>query len=232
LEGSGATLGWVDATTEESLAQEYRVEGFPTIKVFPGGGGKSSGSAVDYQGGRQASHIVQAALDEVDRSGKPKEIPELVSAEVMKEHCEGTGGICVLYALPHILDTGAAGRNKYRDVMAAASKAVRGMNFASLWFEGGAQPDLEDTLELTFGFPSVAAYSADKGAFAVHRGSFTEANIRKFLTGITTGRQGTYEIRKVPTVATVEPWDGEDGVPIEEESLADIMGWDDEEPEL
>jgi hypothetical protein len=30
-------------------------------------------------------------------------------------------------------------------------------------------------------------------------------------------------------VVKTEPWDGKDGVPIEEESLADIMGWDDDD---
>ena len=238
LDGTGATLGWVDATAEESLAQEYGIQGFPTIKVFPGGKGKSSYSAMDYEGGRQTSQIVQAALEEVDRSGVPKEIPELVSEDVMRENCEGSGSkICVFFALPHILDTGADGRNKYKEVMTAASKAVRGMAFNFLWFEGGAQSDLENALELTFGFPAVAAYSVDKGVYTVHRGSFSESNVRKFLTGITTGKQGTYKISKVPTINTVEPWDGKDGVPFEEEPLEDIMGWDDddddsEEPEL
>ena len=30
-------------------------------------------------------------------------------------------------------------------------------------------------------------------------------------------------------VVDAEPWDGKDGVPIEEESLEDIMGWDDDD---
>lgn len=235
LDGTGAQLGWVDATTEESLAQEYGVQGFPTIKVFPGGKGKSPSSAMDYQGGRQASQIVQYALAEVDRSGVPKEIPELTSTDVMMENCEGGNKICVFCALPHILDSGADGRNKYKDIVTAASKAVRGMSFHFIWFEGGAQPDLENTLEMTFGFPAVAAYSMSKEVYIVHRASFTESNIRKFLTGITTGKLRTSKISKVPAIETVEAWDGKDGVPFEEESLADIMGWDDDddvEPEL
>lgn len=236
LEGSGASLGWVDATANESLAQEYRIEGFPTIKVFPGGKGKSSSTAMEYQGGRQADNIVSYALAEVDRSGVPKEIAEMTSEAIMKDNCEGSNRICVFFALPHILDSGADGRNKYRDTMTEASKAVRGMAFNFLWFEGGSQPDLENTLELTFGFPAVAAYSVDKGVYIVHRGSFTESNIRRFLTGITTGKQGTSKISKVPKISTVEPWDGKDGTPLEEEfSLDEIMGWDDDddkEPEL
>lgn len=235
LRGSGATLGWVDATAEESLAAQFEVKGFPTIKVFPGGKGKTSSSAFEYQHGRETGQIVQFALEEVDRTGVPKEIPEMVSEDIFFENCEpGASKLCVFFALPHILDSGAEGRNKYRDIMAEASKAVRGMSFNFLWFEGGSQPDLENSLDMTFGFPAVAAYSMEKGVYTVHRGSFTEANIRKFLMGITTGRQGTEKISKAPKIELNEPWDGKDGAPIEEEfSLEDIMGWDDEdEPEL
>lgn len=229
LHGSGATLGWIDATANESLAAEYQVQGFPTIKVFPGGKGKSSSSAMEFTGGRQAEQIIAYALEEVDRSGIPKEIPEMISEQVMKENCEGSNKLCVFVALPHILDSGADGRNKYKEIITAASKAVRGMPFSFLWFEGGSQPDLENTLELTFGFPAVAAYSVDKGVYTVHRGSFTESNIRKFLMSVTTGKQGTYKVSKTPQIETVEPWDGNDGAVMEEEfSLEDIMGWDEE----
>ena len=236
LNGNGATLAWVDATMEESLAKEFGVKGFPTIKVFSGGKGKSAASAVDYQGGRQTDQIVAFALDEVDRTGTPKEIEELTSEMMMGKNCGG-GKICIFFALPHILDSGAEGRNKYRETMTAASKAVRGMNFNFMWFEGGSQTDLEQTLELTFGFPAVAAYSADKGVYSVHRASYGEANIRKWLLSITTGRQPTYKVSKEPMIELVEPWDGQEGKPVEEEfSLDEIMGWDDDadgkEPEL
>ena len=229
LDGSGAFLGIVDATVETSLASQFGVSGYPTIKVFPGGSGKTYSDAMEYEGGRQSEQIVQYALAEVDRSGVPKEIPELTSAQVMKDTCEGTNKICVFFALPHILESGADGRNKYKDIMASSAKAVRGMSFHFIWFEGSSQPSLEQELELTFGYPAVAAYSVEKGVYAVHRASFTETNIRKFLMGITTGRQSTYAIRSVPEINTVEPWDGKDGVPFEEEPLDDIMGWDDED---
>mmetsp|Transcript_52253 Transcript_52253/g.111043 ORF Transcript_52253/g.111043 Transcript_52253/m.111043 type:complete len:457 (-) Transcript_52253:171-1541(-) len=230
LSGSGATLAVVDATVETSLASEYGVQGFPTIKIFPGGAKSGSRDASDYQGGRTKEQIVSYVLAEVDRTGAPKEIPELVGPAVLEETCGSGKTLCVFAALPHILDTGAEGRNKYRDIITAASKAVRGMPFEFLWFEGGnAQGKLESALELTFGFPAVAAYSKEKGVYAVHRGSFTEANLRKFLMGITAGKVGTYQMRDELIVVETDPWDGKDGEPIEEESLADIMGWDGDE---
>jgi protein disulfide-isomerase A6 len=100
------------------------------------------------------------------------------------------------------------------------------MAFEFMWFEGGNyQTQLEESMELTFGFPAIAAYSMDKGVYAVHRASFTEQNIRKFLTGITTGKSPTYKVRDMPKVVTVDPWDGKDGVPFEEEPFE----WDDDD---
>lgn len=226
-------LATVDATVEEGLARQFQVQGYPTIKVFPGGINKNAAAAIDYTGGREIESIVSFLLEEVDRSGVPKEIPELISQDILLEECgSGTKQICVLAALPHILDSGVDGRNKYRDILTDASKSVRGMSFSFFWFEGGNhQLDLESALDLTFGYPALAAYSIDKGAYAVQRSSFTEVNIRKFLLGITSGRQGTTPIKEIPRVVTAEPWDGLEGVPFEEESLEDIMGWDDDDDE-
>jgi protein disulfide-isomerase A6 len=122
------------------------VKGFPTIKLFRGGAGKSHADGEDYKGGREASGIVEALLAEVDRTGVPKELPELVSAEVLKDNCSGNNHICVIAAFPHILDSGASGRNKYKELVSTVSKTF-GASFSFLWFEGTSQPDLEQALE-------------------------------------------------------------------------------------
>ena len=229
LSKAGVSLATVDATIEESLAGQFQVKGFPTIKLFPGGAKSGPGDAIEYQGGREAEQIVQTLLKEVDRSGVPKEMEELISQEMLEGICspgEGQNVICVLVALPHILETGAEGRNNYKEIVDRATKAVRGMGFEFMWFEGGNyQNKMEEALELTFGFPAIAAYSMDKGVYAVHKGSFTEQNVRMFLMGITTGKVATYKVVTVPKVVTVEPWDGKDGVPFEEEPF----DWDDDD---
>lgn len=227
LAGEGVVLGWVDATANEELASVFGVRGYPTIKVFPGGAPKTPGMAVDYQGEREAGAIVQNLLLEVDRSGVPKEIPELTSMDILEESCGGHNHICVLAALPHILDSGADGRNKYRDILAATSKSFRGSSFSFLWFEFGQQPELENALELTFGAPAVVAYSMDRQAYVVLRGAFSKKAITTFLYGITNGRQRTIQLQQpeAPKVITTQAWDGKDAAPIEDEiPLSEIMG--------
>jgi protein disulfide-isomerase A6 len=55
------TVVAVDATAVQSLASKYKVEGFPTIKVF----GENKGAPTDYQGARESPAIVQFAMKEV-----------------------------------------------------------------------------------------------------------------------------------------------------------------------
>jgi protein disulfide-isomerase A6 len=226
LAGEGVVLGWLDATANQELASVFGVRGYPTIKVFPGGSPKTPDMAKDYQGEREAAGIVQFMLLEVDRSGVPKTIPQLTSPAILQESCGGKNHICVLAALPHILDSGAAGRNKYRDMLASVSKSFRGSSYSFLWFEAGGQPELEQSLELTFGAPAVVAYSMDRQAYAVMHSAFSEKSITAFLHGITTGRQRTVQLSPpLPTVIATEPWDGQDGAPIEDEiDLSEIMG--------
>lgn len=221
-------LGWLDATANEQLAAKFGVRGYPSIKVFSGGLNKKADMAIDYEGGRTASSIVKQLLLEVDRSGVPKIIPEMTSANVLEEnYCGGKSHICVLVALPHILESAASGRHKYLDTLTAVTKDFRGSAFSFVWFEAGSQPELEATLELTFGAPAIVAHSMDKHAYAVMRASFSEKPIASFLRGISTGRQRTVQlpVPKAPTVLPTEPWDGLDGAAIEDElSLEDIMG--------
>jgi hypothetical protein len=69
----------------------------------------------------------------------------------------------------------------------------------------------------------------DREAYSVLRGSFNEKAITSFIHGVTTGRQPTVKLSKMPDIATTEPWDGQDAAPIEEElPLSEIMGWDEE----
>jgi hypothetical protein len=79
------------------------------------------------------------------------------------------------------------------------------------------------------------ALSLDRQAYAVMHGSFSGKVVTAFLHGVTTGRQSTMKLPSAVSmesliVPVIEPWDGLDGAPIEEEmSLEDIMGWEDDD---
>ncbi|XP_027170918.1 protein disulfide isomerase-like 2-3 [Coffea eugenioides] len=55
-----ATVAALDADAHQSLAQEYGIKGFPTIKVFAPGK-----SPVDYQGARDVKPIAEFALQQI-----------------------------------------------------------------------------------------------------------------------------------------------------------------------
>lgn len=54
-------FGKVDATVEGALAQRFGVKGYPTIKVFEYGEGKTDSKAKAYEGSRDAPAIIQFA---------------------------------------------------------------------------------------------------------------------------------------------------------------------------
>lgn len=162
LAGTGAILGWIDATAETSLAQQNGVKGYPTIKIFPGGMNKDPSKAEDYKYERTSRTIVQYMLQMVDQTGVVPPTPELVNATVLESTCSGHNRICVLVALPHIVDSGADGRNKYIERIDAIAKKFRGTAFTFLWYEYTSQPLLEQSLELTFGAPALVALSDRK----------------------------------------------------------------------
>eukprot|EP00752_Nemacystus_decipiens_P009328 g8336.t1 len=226
LSGS-VNLGAVDATQAQNLAQKYGVQGYPTIKTFPAGPKKGP---QDYNGPREAAGIVDYATGMLERSGWVPKVPQLVGQSVIDDKCGGTK-ICVIAALPHILDSGKAGREEYIEKVRGAAKKSRNPYLSVIWTEGGAQPALEEATGLTFGYPAVIAVSVEKKAFAVHVGSFSVEGMADFLGGLTTGATRTKPLAELPKIAAVEPWDEKDAPAMEEEfSLEDLFGDDDDAP--
>ncbi|KAK1333287.1 hypothetical protein QTO34_006828 [Cnephaeus nilssonii] len=224
-------LAAVDATANQMLTGRYGIRGFPTIKIFQKGE-----SPVDYDGGRTRSDIVSRALDLFSDNAPPPELLEIISEDVAKKTCE-EHQLCVVAVLPHILDTGAAGRNSYLEVLLKLADKYKKKMWGWLWTEAGAQSELENALGIGgFGYPAMAAINARKMKFALLKGSFSEQGINEFLRELSFGRGSTAPVGggAFPAISTREPWDGKDGeLPVEDDiDLSDVELDDLEKDEL
>ncbi|CAB1340528.1 unnamed protein product [Coregonus sp. 'balchen'] len=214
-------LGAVDATVHQGLASRYGIRGFPTIKIF-----KKGEEPEDYQGGRTRGDIIAQALDLFSDNVAPPELLEIVNADVLKKTCDDYQ-LCVIAVLPHILDTGAAGRNGYLEVMMKMAEKYKKKMWGWLWTEAGAQMELEASLGIGgFGYPAMAAINARKMKFALLKGSFSETGIHEFLRDLSVGRGSTATVGggALPNINSVEAWDGKDGeLPVEDDyDLSDV----------
>jgi protein disulfide-isomerase A6 len=94
-------LCMLDATVNTIKAQQYGVQGYPTIKFF-GAGPKDSESVTDYDGGRTAADIVNWALEKYADSIPAPELIQLTTEDVATKAC-AEKPLCVVAFLPHIL---------------------------------------------------------------------------------------------------------------------------------
>ncbi|MGH0120673.1 UNVERIFIED_CONTAM: hypothetical protein FKN15_035059 [Acipenser sinensis] len=201
-------LGAVDATVHQMIASRYGIQGFPTIKVF-----RKGEQPEDYEGGRSKADIVARALDLFSDNAAPPELLEILNGDILKKTCEDYQ-LCIIAALPHILDTGAAGRNGYLEVMMKMAEKYKKKMWGWLWTEAGVQMDLEQSLGIGgFGYPAMAAINYRKMKFALLKGSFSEQGIHEFLRDLSMGRGSTATVGggALPNINSVEPWDGKDG---------------------
>ena len=206
----------MDATVYTSLASRYDVKGYPTIKMFKPG---KKDKPEDYGGGRTASDIVTYVknIAETVVPPKAKEVAQLLSAEQWTEACVEATTTCIIAVLPHILDSGAKGRNDYLAVLKAVAAANARKPFAFLWTEMGSQPQLEEALTSTYGgiaFPPAAiAVNVKKERYVMMTGAFTEAGVTAFINGIVSGAERLIKLDTQPAVVAVDKWDGKDAPP-------------------
>jgi len=226
LVSDGVKLGAVDATAYPNLAQKYGVKGYPTIKLFPAG--PKSGPPQDYNGAREADAIVSFALETLERSGAPVPIHQITTAQVFSDSCEGKGAkLCAILFLPHILDSGAKGRNDYLELFQDLAKSFRKMPIAFLWSEANAQPQLESMLSINGNFPTVAVLSLEKNVYAVPKVSWSKKNLQSFLNGVLTGGEKTFALQSKPAIVPAQAWDGKDAkIEVDEIPLDELFGKD------
>eukprot|EP01023_Acetabularia_acetabulum_P004805 TRINITY_DN12033_c0_g1_i1.p1 TRINITY_DN12033_c0_g1~~TRINITY_DN12033_c0_g1_i1.p1 ORF type:complete len:466 (+),score=101.85 TRINITY_DN12033_c0_g1_i1:119-1516(+) len=239
-------LGAINCDEEKSVCSEFGVRGFPTIKWF----GTDKDKPKDYDQPREAAAIVQFALQRWTKLAPPPEVYELTSQESFEDECIGHAGdedleleevqakqLCFLAFLPNIIDTGAAGRKEYIQILNKMAESYKERPFSYFWVEGAKQPNVEKSLEVGgFGYPALVALSPTKKAFAPLKGRFEFKQIEEFVTSLRTGHSKLTRLsdEQMPTVESIDPWDGKDAqLEVEEEfDLADLMGWDESQNEI
>ena len=214
LKGTGARLGMVDATIHQHLASKYGIQGYPSIKVF------SKGTVDEYNGQRSADGITDFAMQQLDKLGIGMTVDEMLSAEQLGADCLEKKSLCVIAVVPHVMDTGAKGRNKYIESFTDAAKKVRSKMMAFGWISGGVQSDFESAFGIEFNYPTFVAVNLKKMRYAVFKGDFSSKGIQSSLRKIETGRASTQAIKKTDVFKKfekTEAWDGKDYTAPEED---------------
>jgi len=210
-------LGALDATQHPSTAQQYGVQGYPTIKFFPAG----SSEPEDYDGGRDASAITRWGEEKFAENIPPPEIKQAVDAATVSKECE-EHPLCVIAFLPHILDCQSDCRNSYIESLTKLGDKYKKKSWGWLWSEAMAQPALEEAVDVGgFGYPAMVVLSHKKMKYSTLTGSFGYDGINEFLRDLSYGKGRTSPVRgaAMPKVSKVDAWDGKDGEMPEEEEI-------------
>ena len=99
------------------------------------------------------------------------QVKELTSEDVFEQQCKGSGSaaakqLCFVAFLPDILDSGAASRKAYIDVLQKMAESFKERPYGYLWAAGGAHPALEAAVDVGgFGYPALVALSPGKGVY-------------------------------------------------------------------
>ncbi|KJH43805.1 protein disulfide-isomerase domain protein [Dictyocaulus viviparus] len=221
-------LGALDATVHTIMASKFGIRGFPTIKYFAPN--SDANDAVDYDGGRTTSDIVNWANSKVLENLPPPKPTEAIDQDIVEDQCKEKQ-LCIFAFLPHILDCQSKCRNDYISLLEEMGAKYKRNGWGWIWVEGGAQKDLEDAFGIGgFGYPAMVAMNYRKMKFAMLKGSFGKEGINEFLRDLSFGKGQTAPVKAgfcgavFPKVVKLEPWDGKDGQPpiVEEIDLSDV----------
>jgi protein disulfide-isomerase A6 len=96
----------------------------------------------------------------------------------------------VIAFLPHILDTGASGRNEYLGTLKALAEKNKRRPFTYVWAEAASQPALEKVLGVGgFGYPALSVVKVEKKRYATMVRAFTQDGVNEFLGRLYSGQE-------------------------------------------
>lgn len=203
-------FGTVDCTQQSKLKDEYQIRSFPTIKVFS----NDKSQPLAFEALRQHQHIVTEAKNFLRlHNTKPKPVVQLTGDSALTEYCPVTSGsLCAVVFLPHILDTGAEGRNKILGDLDSLSKKFKRSKIGFMWAEGFTHQKLEAAFEVgQSGYPAMVMMNRKKNRYVPFLGSFSQERVSEFLDGVFSGSERTIPMPKIPDLEKVEAWNGKDG---------------------
>ncbi|PSC76647.1 disulfide isomerase [Micractinium conductrix] len=235
--GGKVKVGAVDCTAEKQTCDEFQVQGFPTIKFF----GENKDSPQDYNGGRDAGSLSSFALERWAAQQPPPEVRELIEEHIWEEFCIGHAAdadldikevkpkqLCLVAFLPHILDSKAAGREAYLEILRGLTAKYKDRPFSYFWAEGGTQPELEANFGVGgYGYPALIAFNPSKSKYANLKSAFEDSHVKQFLESVRLGFESVADVSgTLAPVQSRDPWDGGEGsAEMEDEfDLADLMG--------
>ncbi|SJK86644.1 protein disulfide-isomerase A6 [Babesia microti strain RI] len=203
--GNKVKVAKVDCTTETNIAQQLKIQGYPTLILFESGT-KNITSGKHYQGQRTLAELESFALS----FKRMIPVVQLLNNDMFMDSCNST--LCIISFLPHILDSSIAERKKQIEVIKKASMIGTDAPISLLWSQGGDQYDLEMSLNLSFGYPAIVALRMDKELYVIYKGPYTEDSVRKFISGLTVKISGAQAIPNLKPLITVDPWDESDNI--------------------
>ena len=191
----------IDATENKELAARFGVQGYPTIKFFPAGP-KDESSAIDYSGPRNEAGMAEWAREQTGGATNFEQI-ELTSQSVYDEYCLDKH-LCVIYFLPHKLDSSPEERQKYLDTIKEVGLKFKGKPFRFMWTQGGDHFDVEEKLQVSgVGYPSLATIFHAKGIYGKLKKSFNEENIEDFLNSVLKNKAKFSKFGELPKFSKV-----------------------------
>lgn len=219
--GTGVKVAAVDATVHTKFSNKYGVQGFPTIKFFKPS--EPEQTPEDFNGGRTEQAIVTYLEEKAAIFGKgtPVVISQIENQEQLEsDKCLKNKLLCVVFVLPHVAFTGAAGRNDMLAVLGKVSAKFRNRNAGFGWISGGEHSKFESAFGVQDNYPSFVAFGQSKGQikFTIPQGEkFDLEGISGVLDKILGGRKGMSILKgtnnEVPKLSKgVALWDGKDYV--------------------
>ena len=154
----------INCDEHKSSCGSYQIQGYPTLKVFLPGG-----KVEDYNGGRDEASLLSVAESFAKKMVPPKPLAFLENHAKFEEYCINDGGICLIAFLPHVMDTGLDGRNKYKKTLKELHRKHTSKPIKFLWAQAGDQFGFEEKLNLGFGYPAVVAISHKRKMYGVMR---------------------------------------------------------------